>query len=269
MSAVSFYTGEVSHIRVSGPRHRLRYRIAYVLVDLDRIVEANAHSRFLGVGKPSLMSVRARDHGDGDTEDLAGWVRDKAKAEGVAQDCARIELLTLPRMFGYVFNPISVYFLYDGNDVLHHILYEVNNTFGGRHFYLTRPNASEPLMPHHASKQLYVSPFFDVEGGYEFTIQPPAETVFLNINYLNKSGAKTLNARLLADRRNVTDTDCLKVLIGFPLMTMGVIAAIHWEALKLWIKGAKFRPEPKDKEDVVANIMPGQLNTPNQKRRAA
>lgn len=269
MSPVSFYTGDVSHIRVSGPRHRLRYRIAYIALDLDRIAEADACSRYLGVERPGLMSFHACDHGDGAATDLARWVRDKAKSSGVEQECARIELLTLPRMFGYVFNPISVYFLFDATGALHHILYEVNNTFGGRHFYFAEPNSADPKLPHHAKKELYVSPFFDVEGGYEFSVRPPGDTIFLNVDYHNRDGSKALNARLDATRREVTDREALKILAGFPLMTLGVVAAIHWEALKLFFKGARFRPEPTRRTDMSGAKDRVDLAPKTQKRSVA
>lgn len=252
MTPISFYKGVVSHIRVKGlrhaRRHHLRYRIAYVLVDIDRFADADRHSRFLGVGKPGIMSVIARDHGDGKTQDLSSWVRAKAESHGVKEECARIALLTLPRMFGYVFNPISIYFLYDREGRLHHILYEVNNTFGGRHFYFTKPDPAHPQMRHHAEKELYVSPFFDVNGGYEFSVGPPDEKLFLNIDYHDAHGEKALNARLEGARRPVTDGQSLKILAEFPLMTLGVVMAIHWEALKLFVKGARFRAEPNQKE---------------------
>lgn len=251
MSAVSFYTGEVVHRRLSGPRHELKYRLAYVLADLDRMNEPN-RLRFFSFGRKGLMSLEARDHGDGEGGDLAAWVRDYVRREGVAEPCARIELLTLPRMFGYVFNPISVYFIYGNDGGLLRLLYEVNNTFGGRRFYLAKPDLEDPRLRHECAKTLYVSPFFDVEGGYRFSVAPPGETVRLGIDYLDGAGAPAMTAYLAARRETATDWRCLMILLRFPLMTFGVIAAIHWEALKLFLKGAKFRPAPAAETPVSA-----------------
>ena len=144
MSAGAFYIGAVSHQRLGRVRHRLRYRIAYVLVDLDRAAEADRDSRLLGVDRSAPLAVRARDHGPIDAPPqnaaaLAAWVRALLRARGVTASAARIELLTLPRMFGFVFNPISVYLVRDSAGALHHVLYEVNNTFGERLLYLVTP----------------------------------------------------------------------------------------------------------------------------------
>jgi DUF1365 family protein len=169
-------------------------------------------------------------------------VRDHLAENGVAEPCTRITLLTLPRMFGYLFNPISVYFIYGGESNPHHILYEVNNTFGKRHFYLAKTGRDEKRSSHCMNKELYVSPFFDVEGQYRFTVEPPGETLSLDILYFDGGGAKKLRAALRGKREAVTDWRCLKVLVAFPFMTFGVIAAIHLEALKLYLKGARYRP---------------------------
>lgn len=245
---VAFYKGEVTHQRFSGPAHRLRYRTAYVLVDLDQFQAADACSRFLGVGAAGLMSVQARDHGDGKTRDLAGWVRALARASGVSTPCHRIMLLTLPRMFGFVFNPISTYFIYDQYGSLHHIVYEVNNTFGGRHFYLLAAEERDGVIRQSCDKALYVSPFFDVNGSYAFTVHPPSDRLTLTINYAHPDHKKAMSACLVGKRRPVTNRSSLGVLFAFPFMTLGVIGAIHWEAFKLFLKGARFRPEPKGRD---------------------
>ena len=244
MTEAHFYTGSVTHHRLSGPTHRLRYRLAYVLIDLDEMNGPRRGSRLLGLGRSGLMCVLAKDHGQGGATDLARWAREFLKAQGVEADCARIELLTLPRMFGYVFNPISVYLFYDRRGALHHILYEVNNTFGGRKFYLAKAQAKGERYTHECRKTFYVSPFFDVDGGYRFWLRPPCETVGLAIDYLGREGDVALKARLAAKRRPATQLQSLKTLVAFPFMTLGVIAAIYWEALLLFMKGAKFRPAP-------------------------
>lgn len=241
MSPISFYTGAVVHRRYGAAAHKLRYRIAYVLLDLDQLDEANNASSLFGIERTGLLNFRAKDHGDGTSPDLASWVRDYLVAEGVTDEASRIELLTLPRMLGYVFNPISVYFIYDQSGALHHILYQVTNTFSERHFYLCRADQAGPIIDQTSEKRLYVSPFFDVEGAYRFKVQPPNETVALTIRYDLANGDKGLTATLTGSRRSVTTWRSAVLLAQFPFMTLGVVAGIHWQALKLWLKGAKYR----------------------------
>lgn len=241
MSAISFYTGGVVHRRHSALAHKLRYRIAYILLDLDRMTEANRASRLFGIGRRGLLSFRAEDHGDGASRDLASWVRAYLVAQGISTDASRIELLTLPRMFGFVFNPISVYFIRNRRGALSHILYQVTNTFSERHFYLCDVDQDGPIIDQSCEKRLYVSPFFDVEGAYRFKVQPPGDTVALTIRYDLANGEKGLTASLFGSRKPVTTWRSALLLAQYPFMTLGVVAGIHWQAFKLWLKGAKYR----------------------------
>jgi len=241
MSPISFYTGAVVHRRYGAVTHKLRYRIAYILLDLDRLDEANAASSLLGIERPGLLSFKSKDHGDGASRNLASWVREHLAAQGVEEEASRIELLTLPRMFGYVFNPISVYFIYGRDGALHHILYQVTNTFSERHFYLCAADPVAAIINQTSEKRLYVSPFFDVKGAYRFKVQPPSETLALTIRYDLVNGDKGLTASLTGIRKPVTTWRSAVLLAKFPFMTLGVVAGIHWQALKLWLKGAKYR----------------------------
>jgi hypothetical protein len=234
-----FYIGQVSHQRFGRISHKLRYRIAYLLLDLDRLEEAGSQTPWLTVGSAGLMSFKPQDHGDGSTSDLAGWVRTLLSLQGVQQAAAKIELLTLPRMFGYVFNPLSVYFIRDDEGVLHHVLYEVGNTFGERHFYLCQADPKQGTIRHECDKAFYVSPFFDKSGQYKFTVEPPADRMTLSISY-RADGAERMKALLSGEARPVTSRTALGLLARFPFMTLGVIIGIHWEALKLVLKGAKY-----------------------------
>ncbi len=241
MTPIRFYHGVVRHRRMTGPKHALRHRVSYVCVDLDRFEEANAASMLLGVGRPGLISIDAKDHGDGKSGDLAGWVRATLRRQGVDKPAKRIELLAMPKLFGFVFNPISVYFIHDGDDRLHHILYEVNNTFGGRHFYLVAADAPRRVHKHQCDKAFYVSPFFDVDGYYDFKTGAPDDDVRLAITYRDPQSNPAMVALFAGARGRVSNAACLKTLLRFPLMTIGVVAAIHWQALILLFKGARMR----------------------------
>lgn len=249
MSAAAFYTGAVAHRRFREASHRLRYRIAYVLVDLDRLDAANAQSRLIRFDRAGPMSVRSADHGDGTGEPLSLWARRLLTDSGVAEPATRIELVTLPRMFGFVFNPLSIYLIYGENDRLHHVLYEVNNTFGERRFYLC---AAGDAPSHACAKTFYVSPFLDVDGGYRFSLRRDGDALALHIRHDGADGAPALTATLALRRRALDDAAALGVLFGFPLMTLGVVAAIHWEALKLLLKGVRYRPHRREAKRTAA-----------------
>jgi uncharacterized protein len=145
-------------------------------------------------------------------------------------------------MLGFVFNPISIFFVEDAQGRLEAVIYEVNNTFGQTHAYVA-PAAGTPCERQEAEKQLYVSPFFGVEGAYRFLVTPPTETFDLVIAK-SIDGRPDFTATLSAERRDLTDVALLKLFFGMPLMTLGVVAAIHWQALRLWLKGAPFGARP-------------------------
>ncbi|MGH1422949.1 MAG: DUF1365 domain-containing protein [Hyphomonas sp.] len=249
MTSARFYSGEVSHQRFGSIVHKLRYRITYLLLDLDQLQEASSRSRFLNIGKRGLLLFNPLDHADGKSHDLAGWVRSKLKEEGGGEDAATIKLLTLPRVFGFVFNPLSVYFVYDATGRLCNILYEVGNTFSERHYYLFSTKLTSVVQKHSCDKSFYVSPFFDVSGAYHFKTLPPGETMSVHIRYDDDKGNKAMTATLTGTASDVTNWSCIKLLARFPLMTVGVVVGIHWHALKLWLKGARYRNHgPKSEE---------------------
>lgn len=262
-----FYKGVVSHQRFGTPAHTLRYRIAYLLIDLDRLEGAGRLSRLFRIGRGAFLSFDPLDHGEGQTSDLAGWVRSYLGAKGVQADAHFIELMTLPRMLGYVFNPVSVYFIRDRNKSLEYILYEVGNTFGERHFYLCRAESHSGAVRQACDKAFYVSPFFDTRGEYEFRVTEPEETVRLSIRY-TEGGSERLKAGLAGKAIPVTTRSSLSLLLALPLMTLGVTFAIHWEALKLWLKGAKYRPHGK-KADTPGFSYGSGTRAPDHKGRAA
>jgi hypothetical protein len=146
-------------------------------------------------------------------------------------------------MLGFVFNPISIFFVEDDRGRLEAVIYEVNNTFGQTHAYVAPAIGGEACERQDADKMLYVSPFFGVEGAYRFLISPPDERFNLVITK-SIGGRQDFAATLSAEQRPLTDAMLLKLFFAMPLMTLGVVAAIHWQALKLWLKGAPFGARP-------------------------
>lgn len=230
----AIYEGIVVHTRLRPRRHKLSYRVFSLLLDLDDL-DRPSRCRLLGLNQPGILSFQERDHGDGPQGGLRGWVMDRLAAHGIRLALPRIEVLCYPRLFGYVFNPLTVYFCADGGQ-LRAIIYEVCNTFGERTSYVMKATWRDGVVEHSRDKGLYVSPFAPMEARYHFRIMPPGDEVQLHIDESDADGL-FLKAGFAGRRVPLTDGTLLRLLLGYPLMTLKVIVAIHWEALKLWRKG--------------------------------
>jgi DUF1365 family protein len=239
----SLYVGTTTHARM-GPRpHRFSYGLFQLLIDIDRVDDAVRGLRLMRHGRLGVFSFDERDHGARDGSPLRPWVEARLAETGIVASAARIRLLSFPRMLGFVFNPLSIFFVEDRHGRLEAIIYEVNNTFGQTHAYVAPAVGGGPFEWQQADKKLYVSPFYRVEGAYCFKITPPDETFDLVIAK-TVGGRPDFTATLRAKRRALTDAALLKLFFAMPLMTLGVVAAIHWQALRLWMKGAPFGARP-------------------------
>ena len=240
----ALFAGHVVHQRTRPKRHRLRYSVFYLALDLEEARTIGATLRLFSVNRFNVFGFHERDHGDGSNCPLLGQIRTKLRTAGLDAGGA-IVLLTMPRILGYAFNPLSVYFCYRRNDgLLAAILYEVNNTFGQRHSYLipATPDA-DGLVRQESAKSLYVSPFLNTEMSYEFLAAPPKERVAISIVARDKEGP-VLIARLSGERIPLADRTLLRALLTYPFLTLKVVAAIHWEALRLWLKGVRPTARP-------------------------
>lgn len=235
------YFGTVHHKRVRPFTHSFDYRVFYGLFDVDELQLLSDSVHLFGRRRP--VSFRESDHGPEDGSSLRGWVERVLAEAGVELGGGRIMLLAFPRIFGYVFNPISVWYCFDADDELIAVLHEVRNTFGDKHVYVV------PLDPHELShefaKKLHVSPFMAVTGDYEFTMTVPGKRLSIGITHRDADG-ELFRAGLAGTRRAFNDRSLVRALITHPLLTVRVIGSIHWQALLLWRKGAKFhkRPQP-------------------------
>ncbi len=240
----ALYAGSVMHMRVKPKRHRLSYRIFSLLLDLDEIDDLDRRLHLFSRNRFNIFSFYDRDYGVPDGGSLREQVEWLLVSAGLEPDGGQVRLLTMPRLFGYAFNPISVYFCYRRNGGLLAILYEVNNTFGQRHSYLIPVSANEtwPLRQK-ADKHFFVSPFMDMDLTYSFRIQPPGEDVRIAILVSDAEGP-VLSAVHAATRHPLTDRQLARALVIYPLLTLKVMAGIHWEALWIWAKGIRLRRRP-------------------------
>lgn len=233
------FAGKVMHQRLLPSQHRFIYRAFSICVDLDELDQLQ-QLRGFGVNRFNLLSFYEKDHSKG-TGKLRDQIAELLQQRGFGHACARIELLCYPRILGYVFNPLSVYFCYDAEDQLQVILYEVTNTFKQRHTYLL-PADQQPRQQHSCDKLMYVSPFMPMETRYSFTIQPPQQRVSIAIQQHDAAEQLLFKAAFAGRREAFSSRNLLKHFISHPLMTLKVVAGIHWEALQLWRKKLRLQP---------------------------
>lgn len=239
------YFGTVIHQRTRPRRHRLAYRVFSLLVDLDELPRLAAGLRLFSYNRFNLFSFFDRDHADGSGNSPRAWVERALADAGIAFGGGAIRLLCYPRILGYVFNPLSVYFCHDAAGALVALVYEVSNTFGERHTYVIPVDATARAIRQDCDKRFYVSPFMPVAGRYHFRVDPPADQVGVIINYSDADGL-LLHAAFRGRRVSLDDKALFRAFVSHPLMTLKVMAGIHWEALKLWRKHIPLveRPSP-------------------------
>jgi DUF1365 family protein len=245
-AAASLYAGEVMHARMKPVTHRFQYRVFSLLIDLDRLDEANRASALFGVNRRNLVSFHEADHGPGRASGLAGYVRRLLAEAGCQTPIERVSLLCYPRVCGLVFNPLSVYFAYSAQGGLAGVIYEVRNTFGQRHSYVA-PVAPGEMGPaglrQQRDKLFYVSPFNEMAMTYRFRVLPPGETVRLRILESDQDGP-LLAATFAGTRRDLTSAGLVAAFLRVPMLTAQVVGGIHWEALRLWLKGLRLQDRP-------------------------
>lgn len=241
------YVGEVMHMRLRPFHHQFRYRVFTALLDVDRL--ETAESRLMKVDRFGFFSFRRADHGPRDGTDLRPWV-ERLLAEAGRPLPSRIMLLSMPRFLGYSFNPLSVFFCYDANGALESIVYEVKNTFGDQIPYVVEANAKGASNHDHA-KEMFVSPFIEMDQTYRFTIRPPEDRLAIRIKQGDGTpGGDWLIATQNGTRCALNDRSLAGLTFSHPLAALKVITAIHWQALKLWLKGARFIRYPGEGEAI-------------------
>ncbi|MCR9128318.1 MAG: DUF1365 domain-containing protein [Alphaproteobacteria bacterium] len=249
-AAAELYIGRTVHERRMPFSHRFSYRIASLMVDLDRLTEAAGQSRLFSINRLNLYSFFERDHGPRDGGSLKAWAHERFAEAGVAVDNARIRLLCAPRVLNYVFNPLSIYFAEDYDDGrLRGVIYQVHNTFGDDHAYVA-PCEGGGAERQSVDKRFHVSPFFDIGGRYEFTLRQPDDQFRLTIFKQREAGPDFM-ATMAMKREALTTGALVRLAATQPLSTLKTISAIHFEALRLWIKGAKYHSRPAPPADAT------------------
>jgi DUF1365 family protein len=241
------YGGRVMHVRLRPIGHRFVYRVFSLLIDIDRLDEADQMTPLFSIRRFNLLSFHPKDHGPRDGSDLRAHVDRLLIAEGIDLAGGRVHLLCYPRVLGYVFNPLAVYYCRDAAGALRAIIYEVRNTFGGLHAYVAPVSEAQRRggeVRQERDKIFYVSPFLDMNMRYHFRIRPPGESFSIRILETDPEGP-IFSAAMTGRREPLTTRAAAKAFAAVPLLTLKVMAAIHWQALKLWLKGARYYPQPK------------------------
>lgn len=256
------YPGVVSHTRMKPRRHALRYRIFMLMLDLDELEALDRRLGLFSLKRFNLTGFDPRRHGDSSATPLKQQVEAQLAAAGIAHG-GPVRMLAMPRILGTGFNPLTVYWCHGADGALSAILYEVNNTFGERHSYLI-PAPEHGRTPGSAvvkqacDKGFYVSPFMDMGLKYVFRVRPPGEQVQVLVDVDDADG-RVLATGFVAQRRDLTDRNLFRAWLTHPWMTVGVLGAIHWEALFIWLKGEKIRNRPAKPGWPVTVVTPAKL----------
>jgi DUF1365 family protein len=253
--ASALYPGHVTHARLKPRVHKLSYKIYSLLLDLDELDELDRRLKWFSIDRFNLFSFHRRDRGDGSGRDLKGQVERTMRSAGIEPDGGPIRLLTMPRLLGWAFNPLSTYFCYRRDGALAAILWEVDNTFHQRHAYMIPVDRVGPggEIVQHCDKAFYVSPFMDMDLAYEFHVYPPDETLSIRIDTSDADG-KVLSARHVARKQELTNRTLIAAFFAIPLLTLRVIGGIHWEALKIWLKRVRLVSRPAPPENPVSVV---------------
>ena len=235
----SIYIGNVIHKRFKPKIHSFNYKVFSLLIDLSELELLDKKLKLFSYNKFNIISFYNKDHGPRDSSSLKNWVEDNLKKNNIDTNDIQIKLLCYPRIFGYVFNPLSVFYVYDKNLNLISILYEVKNTFGEQHTYIFKSDKNQNLIQHVCKKKFHVSPFIEMDCTYFFRVLKPTNKISVIIDQHDNEG-KILYASQDGTRIDLNNKNLILSYLKHPLMTFKIILAIHFEAFRLWAKGIKF-----------------------------
>ena len=248
------YTGQVIHKRFKPKEHFFKYKVFSLLIDLSELHILNKKLTLFSYNKFNILSFYDIDHGPRDGTSLISWVKKNLSNYNINSKEIKIKLLCYPRVWGYVFNPLSIFYVYDNNSNLISILYEVKNTFGEQHTYVFKIDKLNQFLEHSCNKKFHVSPFIDMNCFYNFKISKPENKFSVVINQSDNYG-KLLFASQDGIKKKLNNKNLFISYISHPLMSFKIILAIHFEALKLLFKGVKLvKKKIKVKNNITFEI---------------
>ena len=236
------YNGTVAHTRFKPVKHSLNYKTFSLLLDLDEIEKLSKENVIFSYNKFNIFSFYDKDHGNRNNQPLKTWILESLKRFNIIEEIDKIKILCYPRIFGYVFNPLSVFYCYE-KEKLRIVFYEVKNTFDEQHTYIFKVKNDNELKQK-CKKKFYVSPFMDMETEYNFRITNPGEKLIVSIKQTDNQGT-VLTAIQTGEKKEFSLKQLLINFFKYPLMTIKIMSAIHFEALLLWKKGAVYRSRDK------------------------
>ena len=236
------YNGKVIHKRFKPKEHTFSYKVFSLFLDLDEINKIEKEIPFFSYNKFNLISFHEKDHGDRNNNSLKEWVIKNLKNLNINEKKIKIKILCYPRIFGYVFNPLSIFYCYEEEN-LRAIFYEVKNTFNEQHTYIFKVTKNDKI-EQKCKKKFYVSPFMDMNTYYNFKLLNPNERLSVFIKQTDNSGT-VLTATQVGDKKEFSLKQLLINFFKYPLMTFKIISSIHFEAFLLWRKGAIYRGREK------------------------
>ena len=242
------YKGIVTHRRFKPKRHFFNYKTFSVLFDLDELKDLEKRISIFSLNKFNLFSFYNKDHGNRDGSDIKNWVKNNLNKFNINFEVSKIKLLCFPRIFGYVFNPLSIFYCYD-SEKLRAIFYEVKNTYNEQHTYIFKVIDHEKI-EQKCKKKFYVSPFMNMNTYYNFRLLNPNEKLSVFIKQTDDQGA-ILTATQVGDKKEFSFKQLLINFFKYPLMTIKIITSIHFEAFLLWKKGAIYR---KRNDKILNNL---------------
>ena len=254
MSAL--YRGEVRHLRLRPRRHELRYSVFMLLLELDQLEEIVRPLRLFSADRNNILCLHQRDHGDGSSTPLRAQIAARLQAGGLSWNGGPIRMLFMPRVLGYAFNPLTVYYCHQRDNSLAAVLYEVHNTFGERHSYLLAAGGAGEPYRQQIDKRFYVSPFLGMDINYRFEVWLPQQVLRLAISGDDEAGT-LIATSFVARKYPLNDRALLKALLSFPFLGLKVWGGIHLEAFKLWRKGIALNSHPAPPhEDLTVGASP-------------
>ena len=235
----AIYNGQVIHKRFKPKVHYFKYKVFSLLIDLSELETLDKKVNFFSFNKFNLISFHEKDHGERNGSSLKLWVHRNLEKNNIQTKDIKIKILCYPRIFGFVFNPLSVFYIYNLKDQLISIMYEVKNTFGEQHTYIFKVTKDSNLIQNNCSKKFHVSPFIEMNCTYFFRLLKPGNKISVIIDQYDNED-KILYASQDGFRSDFNTKHLIISYLKHPIMTFKIILAIHFEAFKLWAKGIKF-----------------------------